>query len=388
MIKKIVSICFICMFCGIYAHAEDIEVPSILTDPENGPYVWVSADTGIERIDEKLVWRDKSGNGNHMTVYGAPKVKDRAVNQRPAMELTQASTEQCFSVDFPETYVGDSTVFIVANMKQYGEYKGLFSTNTPNKKKVLNTFEAYFLNNQIETGSLNANSSDINKDYLFNKSDGDLFGKYHNFIITEWGNYTDGVWKSTNFRSYYGSYDKASDKTSLKRMVNSTNRNNGLSVGMFNTYVGLSLGARWDFSGTTPESEYAEAIMFTRALSESEILEVSEYLSEKYFKPFPPTDGIEFEIDAERNDGESESNVTVSMNQIEGSVFDSDYYVIAQLYEDKARTMPKGMIVKKSTDELTFTFDKSLYSTIMALSAFGAADENNIGLNIAHPIER
>ena len=79
-------------------------------------------------------------------------------------------------------------------MKNYEEYKTLFSTDSVNRKRSLNTFRAYFLNNQIEAGSYNQNSEDINKDYLFSASDGAVFGKYHNFILTESGNYTDGVW--------------------------------------------------------------------------------------------------------------------------------------------------------------------------------------------------
>ena len=388
MFKKISLILAFCMFFGFSAFAEDPEIPAILTDPENGPFVWVSADTGIETIDGQRVWRDLSGNENHMTVYGSPQVKQRAINQRPAMIVSRGSSDQYFSVSFDEEYVGDATIFIVANMKNYEEYKTLFSTDSVNRKRSLNTFRAYFLNNQIEAGSYNQNSEDINKDYLFSASDGAVFGKYHNFILTESGNYTDGVWSSTNMQTYYGVYDKNNDTTTLTRMVNTNDKNKGNTLGLYNTFTGFTLGNGWDYNGSSPEGEYAEAIMFKRALSQEEILEVSEYLSEKYFKPFPPTDGIEFNMNAEKDINGDTAELKVSLEQIEGSVFNDEFFVVAQLYEDEAMTMPKDIIVKKSTDDLTFNYNQALFAKIMAFSAYGAEDTSNIGIPIAHPIVR
>ena len=61
---------------------------------------------------------------------------------------------------------------------------------------------------------------------------------------------------------------------------------------------------------------------------------------------------------------------------------------MAQLYEDEAMTMPKDIIVKKSTDDLTFNYNQALFAKIMAFSAYGAEDTSNIGIPIAHPIVR
>lgn len=385
MFKKLsIFLAAFMLFSVSAAAANEPEIPDILTDSENGPYVWVSAETGIETIDGKRVWRDISGNENHMTVYGAPKVKERAINQRPAMEVVTANAEQCFSVDFDETYVGDSTIFIVANMKTFSQYKGFFSTSTPSRQKVLNTFETYFLNDKIETGSFNNNSEDINKNDLFGNADGEVFGKYHNFIFTESTNkISNNEWK-TNINTYYGVYNKSNDSTTLSRFVNSRGISGG--EGMYNTFAGFTLGSRYAFAGNSPEGEYAEAIMFRRALSVQEIQEISEYLSEKYFKPYPPTDGIEFNMSAEKKTSGETADVTVSVEQIEGSVFNNDFFVVAQLYADSEMTQPRDIIVKKSSDELTFSYNKALFAKIMAFSSYGADNTLDIGLNIAHPL--
>ena len=384
MFKKISLTLTLSMLFGFSAYAEDPEIPEILTDPENGPVVWVSAETGIETIDGQRVWRDLSGNENHMEVHGSPQVKERAINQRPAMVLTASNTEQCFAVDFDETYVGDATIFIVANMKSYSEYKGFFSTSTPSNQKVLNTFETYFLYNKIETGSFNDNSEDINKDDMFDWQSGNIFGQYHNFIFTESTEHQGSGEYNTTINTYFGVYNKDNDTTTLAQYKN--NRGISGSEGVYNTYVGLTLGSRYGFSGNTPEAEYAEAIMFTRELSRDEILQVSEYLSEKYFKPFPPTDGIEFNMSAEKEINGNTAEVTVSFEQIEGSAFSDEFFVVAQLYADEAMTMPRDIIVKRSTDDLTFNYDRALFAKIMAFSAYGADDTADIGTNIAHPI--
>ena len=250
MFKKISLILTLSMLFGFSAYAEDPEIPEILTDPENGPVVWVSAETGIETIDGQRVWRDLSGNENHMEVHGSPQVKERAINQRPAMELAASNAEQCFVVNFDEPYVGDATIFIVANMKSYSEFKGFFSTSTPENQKVLNTFETYFLNNKIETGSFNNSSVDINKDDMFGTVDGDVFGKYHNFIFTESTQNLGGEEYNTTINTYYGVYNKDNDTTTLAQYKN--NRGISGSEGVYNTYVGLSLGSRYEFSGNTP----------------------------------------------------------------------------------------------------------------------------------------
>lgn len=384
--RKILLFVLMILLNTTVAYAYEVEKPEILIDRDNGPYLWVSAETGLESIDGKTVWRDLSGNNNHMEAVGNPQVKERAINQRPAMILS-SHTNQYFSVDFPEKYVGDATIFIVANMKEFAAYKGLFSTSTPSQDRQLNTFEAYFLNNQIEGASLNKSASDINKDVLFTNADGGVFGKYHTFIVTEY-DASSGNSKRTAMKTYYGVYNKQNDTTTLRNMVNTTNRNKGLSVGLYNTFVGFSLGGRSDFSYTTPESEFAEAIVFKRALSEDEIQEVADYLSEKYYKAFPPIDGIEFDMTADKKIEENEAVVSVTMKQVEGSVFDKDYYIIAQLYEDEEYTRPFDILIKRKSEEAVFRYNKNLFAKIMAFTEFGAEDEENIGTNIAHPINQ
>lgn len=248
---------------------------------DNDLMIWSYADTGIENINGGRKWRDNSKNSNHFTIEGTPEIKENALGGHRAMKLSSSENEY-FYVDFDEPYIGSSTIFIVGSMNEFKEYKGMFSTSTPNSKKTHNTFETYLLNRNIESASMTSSGSDINKDRQFNK-EGFLFNKYQNFISRYENIEENGVWKATNLRTYYGVYDEASGSTDLSCVGNFGNRayNSGAR---FNTYAGFSLGSRWNFTGETPDAEFAEVIIFKRALSEAEILKVSEYISDKYFK--------------------------------------------------------------------------------------------------------
>ena len=244
--------------------------------------LWTYADTGIENIDGVGKWRDHSRKENHMTAVGSPEVKENALNGHRAMLLNSNETEY-FYVDFAEKYVGSSTIFIVGNMKNHQAYKGMFSTSTPNYKKTHNTFETYLLNNNIESASMNSSSGDINKDRQFNNV-GFEFNVYKNFISRYENIENNGSWSSTSLKTYYSLYDEETDRTMLDMKANFGNRAYN-SEARFNTYAGFTLGSRWEFKSETPDAEFAEVIIFARALSEEEILGVSEYISEKYFKP-------------------------------------------------------------------------------------------------------
>lgn len=345
--------------------------------------LWTYADTGFEEIDGSIKWRDNSGSGNHMTVVGMPQIKENAIGGHRAMELSSSENEY-FYVDFDETYVGSSTIFIVGSINDFREYKGMFSTSTPTRPKTHNTFETYLLNNNIESASMNASGTDINKDRQFNNEDF-VFNKYHNFISRYENIENAGMWEATSLKTYYGVYDEASGGTSLSLVGDFGNRAYS-SEARFNTYVGFTLGSRWNFTDETPDAEFAEVIIFKRALSEDEILEVSEYISDKYFKSEEVPEDESFDFDDRldlwiRADNYPEDTNFDSRLNLEDFSLQKKYLES----EDKAKTPGftenyingYGAYIFDGTDDFASCDLQEAYSGEMTF--FVAADINTVG---------
>jgi len=271
LVSLFIAVAMLCSLMPTMAVAETT-VPEIFSD--DSLVLWVKGSKGLEEINGQTVWRDYSGKNNHMVpMFGTPTYKESAINGKGAMVMEQG-VGGALGVEFAEPYIGSSTFFIVAkvNKDDDSNWRGIFSTNSPNTSKVQHTFEGYILNNNIEGSSYNENS-DGGKDTLWRTAPNEYpWGEYKTLVFRAIEQKVENVWTATTVDTYLGN----------SRVAHWDSR--GDVNNRFNKYNGFILGNRDKIEPwATPSMEVAEALVFHKALTDEELVTVNKYLNTKYY---------------------------------------------------------------------------------------------------------
>jgi len=212
--------------------------------------LWLKADNGPENAsvlpanngDPVIIWRDRSGLGRDYVGVAGPTLVSNVLNFNPAVEILSGG----FDAPATAALTTNWSIFTVSQKLASDNNGRIFDGHTSN---FLWGHWANFTNSIF----LNGNPSNFNTGIATTTGIQDL--KLHAYLRESAG----------------GTVEARSDGTSLA-IFPTSNSANGIRIDI----------NQGNFSGETSDSRIGEMLVYDRALSSSEVLQVESYLAIKY----------------------------------------------------------------------------------------------------------
>lgn len=330
--------------------------------PQDNIMLWVSADECSENVGDKVVkWNDKSGNGNDLLAVNSNRsprmIETDKIKTTKALHFAKNNYMVANGID----YCGDATLVLYYCQQSNAEGDTVFSSHAYEKNSVAEKSKIPFKITTDSNGTLLFDMQNIAED---GTQDG-VFSESLNItpsVNDYMALYITFEAKSNTVRVYV---KPVNDHSAIEEPITEFTTNNKLywSDVAYNLNYSVS-----EIKGVV--ADYAESIIYKKALTIDELNQVNEYLKLKYEYPVVKSLKLKNDI-SEIKYGESVTPEVIGIGNMMGNV--NEY-----LLNNAVITSLNNDIVKADNGVLTAVN----YGTALIKITYAGADDLIISVRV------